>query len=61
MIITAWILFVFFGSFGLWTTIQYYIAKRTLGMTHSIMWFFSIVVTAITAGIIWGGLLSNTI
>lgn len=56
MIVTAWILFVFFGVFSLWTTIQYFFGRKTLGLFHAMMWFFSAIVTAISAGVIWGGL-----
>ncbi|MFJ7982325.1 hypothetical protein ACIQ1D_18865 [Lysinibacillus xylanilyticus] len=59
MMVTIWILFVFFGLFTLFTSIQYFVKKASLGWFHALMWFLSAIVTAICAGIIWGGLLSS--
>lgn len=61
MIVTAWILFSFFGLFSLWTSVQYFFGQKTLGLLHALMWFFSVVLTAISAGVIWGGLFSSNI
>lgn len=58
MMVTAWIIFIFFGLFALWTTIQYYFGQKSLGWLHALMWFLSAIITALSAGIIWGDLLS---
>lgn len=58
MLITAWILFIFFGLFSLRTMLGYMIGD-SLSWFHALFWLVSIIITAISAGIIWGGLFSN--
>lgn len=54
MIITAWILFIFFGFFALVMTLAMFMPSvRKLNM---VAYIFYMVMTAIMAGIIWGGL-----
>lgn len=57
MLITSWVLLVCFGAFAINGFINFFFGS--LNWFHAIFWFVSIIVTAISAGVIWGGLLSN--
>jgi hypothetical protein len=57
MLITAWILLVFFGMFSVVSTFQFFLSS--LGRFHAILWFIAIIITAVAAGIIWGGLFQS--
>lgn len=56
MIITAWILLIAFGVIAI--TGFYQIFSSGLNWFHAIVWIFSIIVCAISAGILFGGLFS---
>lgn len=57
MLITAWILLVFFGLFALHGTLKFLTSR--LNWLHATMWFISIIITAFSAGIIFGGLFQS--
>lgn len=54
MIVTAWILFIFFGFFFLVSTGALF--DRKIKSFNLYMYFFYVFMTAIMAGVIWGGL-----
>lgn len=56
MIIIAWVLLIMFGLFALHGWLKFFVAGG-LNIIHSILWFISIIIAALSAGIIWGGLL----
>ncbi|MCC3687455.1 hypothetical protein [Bacillus cereus] len=56
MIITAWILLVCFGAFALNGFFKFFFGSG-MNSFHAISWFVSIVISALSAGVIWGGLL----
>jgi hypothetical protein len=56
MIVTTWILFAFFGIFTIHGMLRFYFGKNNLKWFHAIMWFISAIITALAAGVIWGGL-----
>lgn len=54
MVVTAYILLVCFGFLTLMSGLTYY--RSGINIFHAIAWFISIFITAISAGVIWGGL-----
>lgn len=57
MEVTAWILYIFFGLISLNGLLQFFFSKYGLGIFHAVIWIVSIIITALSAGVIWGGLL----
>lgn len=55
MIVTAWILFAFCGFFALILTLALF-SPKTNNRIHFGKYMFFVTVTAISAGVIWGGL-----
>jgi hypothetical protein len=55
MIITAWVLLIMFGLISVLTLWQV-IWGSGISICHTILWVLSIIITAISAGVIWGGL-----
>ena len=54
MIITAWILLIFFSMFSLSYLMKFF--KTSVEGVNIIVWFFSIFMVALSAGVIWGDL-----
>ncbi|WP_186318601.1 hypothetical protein [Bacillus pumilus] len=54
MIVTAYILLACFGFFNLMSGLKF--LRSGLSILHGVLWFISIFITAISAGVIWGGL-----
>lgn len=52
MIITYWILLIFFGIFALNGTFKFYFGDG-MSTTQGILWFISVIITAITAGLLF--------
>jgi hypothetical protein len=57
MIIMAWICLVFFGVFAITSIVKYF--RVFLNKFHALMMFISVIIVALSAGIIWGGLFNN--
>ena len=55
MLITAWILLIFFGFLALHGALKFLVSS--LNWLHAIIWLLSIIITALSAGIIFGGLI----
>lgn len=55
MIVTAWILFIVFGLISLASLADGFRDKDT---SRIILIFIVIIITALSAGVIWGGLLN---
>lgn len=55
MTITAWVLLVCFGLFAFQGLVKFFFGG-SLNKFHAIMWFIAIIISSISAGIIWGGL-----
>ncbi|MDX6046706.1 MULTISPECIES: hypothetical protein [Bacillus cereus group] len=55
MIITAWILLICFGVFALNGFFKFFFGSG-MNSFHAISWFISIVISALSAGVIWGKL-----
>lgn len=56
MIIVAWILLIAFGTFSLSSLLS--VISTGISIGHAMLMFVAIVVTALSAGVIWGGLLN---
>jgi len=56
MIITAWILLIAFGILAITGFYKFFFSS--LNWFHAIVWIFSIIVCALSAGILFGGLFS---
>ena len=56
MMITIWILFIFFSMVGVSYTLKFF-GDGVNGVGNIIFWIISMVVVALTAGAIWGDLL----
>jgi len=56
MIITAWIMLIAFGAFAVNGFLKF-AGGTGLIPIHLVMWFVSIIIFALSAGVIWGGLL----
>jgi len=54
MVLTAWILFLFFGFFTLHGLINFLFSG--LNDAQVVVFFLSVFITAVSAGVIWGGL-----
>jgi hypothetical protein len=54
VIISAWVMLIFFGFISINGMLKFLISS--LNWFHAILWFVSIVITALSAGVIWGGL-----
>lgn len=52
MVITYWILLIFFGLFTLNGAFKFYFGDG-MNTTHGILWFISAIITAIMAGILF--------
>lgn len=57
MEVTAWILYIFFGLISLNGLFKFFFSRYGLGTFHAVIWMVSIIITALSAGVIWGGLL----
>ena len=57
MIITAWILLIMFGFIAAINTIKY-VFGGGLYKSEVVLWVVSIIIVAVAAGVIWGGLFS---
>ena len=51
--ITLWILEIFFGMFSLTSSYKLYISKKSLTLAHSILLFISVIIFAITSGLLF--------
>lgn len=49
-VLTLWILEVFFGFFAIYTTLQFYVYKKSLNWFHTIIWFTSVIIVAFVSG-----------
>lgn len=56
MIVTAWILLAVFGWAAIVNSANYFIGAGLKGLPNIIIWLLSVVITALSAGVIWGGL-----
>ena len=54
MLVTAWILLVFFGLIAVINSAKYMVSS--LNKLEVLLWLISIVITALSAGVIFGGL-----
>ena len=55
--ITAWVLLIGFGVFAINGFLKFFFGS--LNWLHSILWMVSIIISALSAGVIWGGLFST--
>ena len=53
MVVVAWILFIAFGWIGLSTMLNYSSAMK---LSRLIIGLVSVIIAALSAGVIWGGL-----
>lgn len=56
MIVTAWVLLISFGFIALMYTRKWMYSRNGLKVVEVPIWISAIIITAVSAGVIWGGL-----